>query len=335
MKTKTLVIVALLALIVSTTHGATIHVDIANCPGPGDGTVGDPYCSIQTAIDNAVDTDEIVVAPGTYFETIDFVGKAITLRSSDGPEVTTIDAQQMGSVVTCDSGEGPDTVLEGFTITGGNASQGGGMRNFQSSPTVTNCTFSGNVATTVGGGMFNATNSNPTVTNCTFSGNVATSLGGGMHNSGSSPIVTNCIFSGNTAGQSGGGMINSGSSPTVTNCTFSGNTANFRGGGMLNDFSDPTVIGCTFIANEAGIEGGGMLNSSANPPRNPTVIDTVFSCNTPDQITGLFNSGDGRVVVVGPSCPPLPPECPADLDGDGNVGINDFLDLLAAWGPCK
>ena len=171
MKTKTLVIVALLALIVSTTHGATIHVDIANCPGPGDGTVGDPYCSIQTAIDNAVDTDEIVVAPGTYFETIDFVGKAITLRSSDGPEVTTIDAQQMGSVVTCDSGEGPDTVLEGFTITGGNASQGGGMRNFQSSPTVTNCTFSGNVATIQGGGMHNSNSSSPTVTNCTFSRN--------------------------------------------------------------------------------------------------------------------------------------------------------------------
>jgi len=25
---------------------------------------------------------------------------------------------------------------------------------------------------------------------------------------------------------------------------------------------------------------------------------------------------------------------PGDLDGDGTVGINDFLDLLAAWGPC-
>ncbi len=26
--------------------------------------------------------------------------------------------------------------------------------------------------------------------------------------------------------------------------------------------------------------------------------------------------------------------CPADLDGDGNVGITDFLLLLEAWGPC-
>ena len=52
----------------STAHADMIFVDAGNCPGPGSGSVRDPYCSIQTAIDNAVDTDEIVVAPGTYVE---------------------------------------------------------------------------------------------------------------------------------------------------------------------------------------------------------------------------------------------------------------------------
>jgi pectin methylesterase-like acyl-CoA thioesterase len=70
----------------------TLYVDDDNCPGPGDGSELAPYCSIQTAIDNAVDMDEIVVAPGTYFETIDFLGKAVTLKSTDGPEVTIIAA---------------------------------------------------------------------------------------------------------------------------------------------------------------------------------------------------------------------------------------------------
>ncbi len=98
-------------LAVSTAQAATIHVDDDNCPGPGDGSVGNPYCSIQIAIDNAVDTDEIVVAPGTYFEIIDFLGKAITLRSSGGPEVTIIDANfDGGPGVTCESGERADTV---------------------------------------------------------------------------------------------------------------------------------------------------------------------------------------------------------------------------------
>jgi len=26
--------------------------------------------------------------------------------------------------------------------------------------------------------------------------------------------------------------------------------------------------------------------------------------------------------------------CPSDVNNDGTVGINDFLGLLAAWGPC-
>ncbi len=49
--------------ITAAVHGATIYVDVANCPGPGKGSVGDPYCSIQTAIDNAVDTDRICSQP--------------------------------------------------------------------------------------------------------------------------------------------------------------------------------------------------------------------------------------------------------------------------------
>ena len=48
------------------------------------------------------------------------------------------------------------------------------------SPTVTNCTFSGNNATHDGGGMFNDMFSSPVVINCTFSGNNATHDGGGM-----------------------------------------------------------------------------------------------------------------------------------------------------------
>ncbi len=60
---------AVTVLAVSTAQADTINV------GPGD--------SIQDAIVAAMDGDEIVVSPGTYFETIDLLGKAITLRSSD------------------------------------------------------------------------------------------------------------------------------------------------------------------------------------------------------------------------------------------------------------
>jgi len=54
----------------SSLFAATIYVDDDACPGPGTGTLPDPYCSIQTAINAAANTDLITVAPGTYFEKI-------------------------------------------------------------------------------------------------------------------------------------------------------------------------------------------------------------------------------------------------------------------------
>ena len=234
----------------STFLGIAAAVVLASNAAAGIINVG-PGDSIQAAINGASDGDEVIVAPGTYFEAIDFIGKQITVRSADGPDATTIDGTGNFHVVQCVSGEGSDTILDGFTITGGNANgaaadnAGGGMLNSGSSPTVTNCVFSGNTAV-VGGGMYNTGGSAPTVTNCTFSGNTAL-VGGGMANSGSSPTVTNCTFSGNMATTgSGGGMHNtSGSNPTVTNCSFSGNTATSDGGGMDNGNSSPMVTNCT------------------------------------------------------------------------------------------
>jgi len=189
------------------------------------------------------------------------------------------------TVVTCSETDLP-TILDGFTITGGNADVyggnpdhwkwgGGGMYNdTEAEPTVTNCTFSGNVARR-GGGMYND-NGSPTVTDCTFSGNSADLRGGGMYNDNGSPTLTKCTFSGNHAGD-GGGMYNEGSDPTLRNCTFSGNDIRMDGGGMLNYDSDPTVSGCTFSGNEAGWSGGGMNNTFSS---SPTLTNCTFSGNS-------------------------------------------------------
>ena len=159
------------------------------------------YETIQAAIGAAINGDEIEVAPGTYNEAINFNGKAVRLYSSGGPDVTIIDGTGNYHVVQCVNGEGADTILEGFTITGGNANGpdanswcGAGMFNFTSSPKVTNCTFSGNKARN-GGGMCNDQGGNPTVTDCTFIGNSGY-IGGAMCNDqGSNPTVTDCILS--------------------------------------------------------------------------------------------------------------------------------------------
>jgi len=108
--------------------------------------------------------------------------------------------------VVIGSGTDETGVLDGFTITAGNANvfedvndSGGGMYNAYGSPTLLNCTFSSNSASNDGlgggGGMANHY-SNPTITNCTFSDNGASCWGGGggggMRNEYSNPILTNC-----------------------------------------------------------------------------------------------------------------------------------------------
>ena len=66
-----------------------------------------------------------------YAEAINFLGKAITVKSSDGRDVTTISAatlEQPVSVVTFASGEGRDSILDGFTITGGSGTEANNFR---------------------------------------------------------------------------------------------------------------------------------------------------------------------------------------------------------------
>ena len=210
----------------------------------------------------------------------------------------------------------PNAVLDGVTITGGNAyccykdDFGGGFYNNSGSPTISNCTFAGNAAFWDGGGMYNSEGS-PTLTDCTFIGNLARWGGGGMSNWASSPAITNCTFSGNLSGGFGGGMSNHYSSTMVTNCTFSRNWADWYGGGMCNfqgnpivtkctfiensahggsgmrnDQSSPTVTNCTFSGNLSIGNGGGMANDSNS---NPTVTNCAFTNNTGYTGAGMTN----------------------------------------------
>ena len=320
----TIILASLVVIITSGSVGigGTIYVD-ADVAGADDGTSwADAYNYLQDALADANSGDEIWVAEGTYtpdsnsaypggtgdrtatFQLISGValyggfpyGADPNWNDRDPNSYETIlsgdintpgDANDNSYHVVTGGGTDATAILDGFTITAGNANYGewpdhsyfgGGMYNDNGSPTVTNCTFNGNSAAE-GGGVFNWDNSSPMVTNCTFSGNSAShGSGGGIFNIQSSPTISNCTFSGNSAYYDGGGMFNyENSNPTVTNCTFSGNSAS-HGGGMQNYIeSNPTVTNCTFSGNSAGTYGGGMQNDRES---NPTVTNCTFSGNS-------------------------------------------------------
>jgi predicted outer membrane repeat protein len=196
------------------------------------------YQTIQDAIDSAVDGDIVIVADGIYTgdgnRDINFKGKAITLMSENGPENCIIDCLanifEPHRAFHFRNFEGSDSVIDGFTITGGNVkgesysfyyAYGGAIycRPF-CSPTVKNCRLKANSAT-YGGAIYCKTAS-PKIMNCVFTDNSATWYGGAINfNWYSSPTVTNCLFMGNSASWSGGGIANyNRNSVKLTSCTF-------------------------------------------------------------------------------------------------------------------
>ena len=198
--------------------------------------------------------------------------------------------------VVTGSGTDSTAVLDGFTITAGKSgffpnSSGSGMYNDAGSPALRNIIFSGNLASHgVGGGMYNKGNSSPMLTDITFSNNSAF-RGGGMYNYNSSnPALNNVIFSDNSASYNGGGMYNNNSSPMLTDVTFSGNSSTSNGGGMCNENnSSPTLTKVAFSYNSVSGNnsyGGGMYNNNSNPALN----NVTFSHNS---VSGSDSYGGG------------------------------------------
>ncbi|MCG8404942.1 MAG: right-handed parallel beta-helix repeat-containing protein [Phycisphaerales bacterium] len=230
------------------------------------------------------------------------------LAGNDGPNFSNNNENSF-HVVTGSSTD-PTAVIDGFTITGGNANvsgdnreSGGGMINVSGSPAVMNCTFRGNSAQTNGGGMFNFLGS-PTVSACTFEENRAT-RGGAVNNViDSASSFLDCRFVGNTAVGTmprGGAMHNQNdSNVTIANCIFLNNTAtgdNSIGGGVNNSNSTPVIINCRFFGNSANFGGGlGCFMS------NPLVANCIFSGNTASG--GPSNSG-GAIFLIGDNNPML------------------------------
>lgn len=205
-------------------------------------------------------------------------------------------------VLSCD-GAGDNTILDGVTITGGNANGyfphniGGGMYNVDTDIIIRQCCFRGNTAL-YAAGMRNLSGS-PTIEDCTFSGNACQKVGGGLYNHDSSPTISRCTFSNNWGRYAAGMYIYNVSSPilteTLTDCVFQDNVAVLDGGGLnIYNASDPNITRCTFSGNRAGQTGGGIWDGGTG-----TLSDCEFSDNwAGEQGGGMFIDKSSATVLT-------------------------------------
>ncbi|MGE5251193.1 MAG: hypothetical protein ACM3QS_13390, partial [Bacteroidota bacterium] len=320
-------------------EGPRCYVNV-NAAGGGNtgGSWVNAYTDLQFALGTSACT-EVWVAKGTYrptgaglvYRMASFVlksGVALyggfagteTLLSERNPAANvTVLSGDIGAAgdpadnsyhVVVGSGTDNTAVLDGFTITAGNASvteengTGGGMLNYRGSPHLANVILTGNFAIDAFGGLDNYYGS-PSLTNVTFSGN----QGGGMVSWGGSPTLVNVTFSGNSGvgmsnsygspsltnvmfnANSGRGMDSHVGSPSLTNVTFSGN----EGGGMASMDGNPTLVNVTFSSNATSAYGGGMDNWDGSP----ILINVTFSNNSAQRGGGMYNwSGSPRLTNV-------------------------------------
>jgi predicted outer membrane repeat protein len=327
------------------------RIIVVNDDGPAD------FNNIQAAIIDANDGDFVMVLPGTYKgngnRDIDFLDKAITVQSIEPNDPDIVDATIIDLQSSYNrgfkfvSGEGPNSVLAGLTVTNGyglsdaipyGRTYGGAILCVDSSPVILQCVFKNNQAQSGGaiyctqGGELGSP-SNPILLNCTFNNNITYEYGGALSNYESSPIISGCIFKANSAWYSGGAIHNRiDSSPEIRNCTIVNNVAHVGGDGFGGGISygSPAVTNCIFWANS---DGGGTDESAQIHGGTPVVS---YSCMKGlDTLAGSGNigsdpcfadpcSGDYHLLQTSPCVdagdPNYVPEAnETDIDGEPRV----------------
>lgn len=327
MNTKRILLTTALCLFMAISSFATVYYVTPTGGGNGNGRFwANAFNGLQAALNTVADGDEIWVKAATYKPTEiagngttdrdkafvlvkgvkiygGFAGAETALDQRDWTKNVTILSGDLGAVVDTDNayhvvisaGDAGTAALDGFTITGGNASgansitvndltiyktSGGAIYCHTSSPTLANLTIRGNKAGDYGGGIYN-NSSSPALTNVTISGNTA-NIGGGIYSaSSSSPVLTDVTISGNTANSTshgGGGIYNTASSLVLTNVTIKENTAANYGGGIYNSESAPLLVNVLIAGNKKGasFSSGGILNSGSSP----VLVNTTIAGNS-------------------------------------------------------
>ncbi|GAC1386203.1 MAG: hypothetical protein NVSMB42_06510 [Herpetosiphon sp.] len=300
------------SLVLATPHAyadSTVVFVVPGGAGVKDGSNWSNAKDLQPALVAATTGQQLWIAKGTYspgatqtdtFQLKNavalyggFVGSEVIRTQRDyTTNVTTLNGATTNYHVVTASGTDATAILDGVTVTGGNArgagnlayQHGGGMYNVTSEATIANVSFTENGAGD-GGAMYN-TGKLPNLKNVSFVRNTAT-RGAGIYNDSSNASFgtnsfVNLSFSNNRAG-AGGGIYNANSSPRSVNIVFANNVASSTGGGAVYNFaSNPTIINASFSGNIA-TTGGGIYNSLDS---RPSLLNSILYGDSGGELIG-------------------------------------------------
>ena len=264
--------------------------------------------TIQAGIDVAAEGDTVLVAPGTYYEALDFLGKEITVTGVAPTDTsivsgTIVDAQSSydnpKSVVSFVNGEGIGATLSGLTLTGGMGTGtpgntvGGGVVCRNASPrlehlVVRNNAAFGNGVNGRGGGIY-LDGGASSISRCRVLANTAEDQGGGIYiGDAEGTSIQGCLIRNNESLERGGGgiFVRRGFS-AITLCWIEANYVHRSGGGMtLTQFASVTVSSCVFTKNYALESGGGVFSNWGST--GSLVQCTVFANDSEQSGGGVF-----------------------------------------------
>ncbi len=244
--------------------------------------VPDDYGTIQAAIDSASEGDEVIVFPGTYYETINFCGKAITVGSlfhttQDTSYIaqTIIDGEQTNRVVLFISEEGSESLLTGFTITNGYTENcGAGIyATDYCSPTLNNLKIIDNHAEKTGGGYCFGNYCNSELTKLLVANNTAYNGAGGAYNYYCDQIMEDSVIRGNVSEHAGGGILCDEATLNFTNVVLEDNVSEY-GGALYQINGEISLINVDIHGNQAET-GGGIKTDGELYLENVNIVENI------------------------------------------------------------
>lgn len=213
-------------------------------------------------------------------------------------------------------------ILDGFTITNGNANLGGGMFNVYASPTLNHLIIHNNIATADGGGIYNTFSSSPILNHVLIYHNSAVGIGGGIMCSNNSSLVLNHVIIHDNTAKRGGGMYNVNSSPILTNVLIHHNKANERGGGIFINGDSPILTNVT-ISNNKSEEGGGIYMTIPSA-HSVKIYNSIIQGNTKLDGTSINN-----IITVSTTKPSIHNSLIGGTSWDAtHWGVNDDSNIV-------